>query len=85
MPNFVKIAKGIYPFGANLYQKFAILAVFAPVSLHFRATTLNFGVGLRTFDTLPAPNFVKNTLTNRSRVLPVLHWLGEVMHIGFDT
>jgi len=45
----------------------------------FKATTVKFGVRLRTWDTLPAPNCVKKSLSG----LPVLHCLREVMHIAF--
>jgi len=36
MPSFVKkLLKGIYPFGANLYQKLAIGAIFKAISPYF--------------------------------------------------
>jgi len=38
---------------------------------------------LRTWDTISSPKFVKKTLKNCSRGLPVLHCLAEVMQIDF--
>jgi len=34
-----KSLKNIYPFGENLYQKLTILAIFGPVSSHFKSNS----------------------------------------------
>jgi len=56
---FKKSLKGEYPLWANLYQKLQISAIFAVQAHILRVKTVNFGVSVRTLDTLPAVNFVK--------------------------
>ena len=55
-----KSLKGIYLFGENLYQKIPIWQFYRLYAHIFKATTVKFGVRLRTWDTVPAPNFVFN-------------------------
>jgi len=61
-PNFVKIAQGDigYPFWANNTKNY-LFRRFCGLRAHIlRVTTVKFGVRLRTWDTLPALNFVNN-------------------------
>jgi len=53
------LLKGIYPFGANIYQKLPVFAILVAVSPHFKAIAVKFGVRVQTLETLPKPNVVK--------------------------
>jgi len=50
---------GVYPFWANLYPKIQILAIMGLQTHTFKVTTVKFGMRMRTWDSLPKPNFVK--------------------------
>jgi len=57
------------------------------VDPHFKATTVEFGMRVQTWDSLPQAKFSKSRLRGYTSVgqmgLPVLHCSAEVMHIDF--
>jgi len=65
MPNFTVVALKVWPYGPpnhHLYiytKNYDSYAIFGAVSQHFKAITMKCGVTLRTWDSLPTPNFFK--------------------------
>jgi len=66
---------------ANFYQKFEIFANFSYLSRYFY--TDNVEISLKRRQTWESIKKKTNFRQNRSRGLPVLHCLREVMHIDF--
>jgi len=57
------LLKWIYPFGANIYQKFPILAILVAVTHIFKTTVVKFGVRVQTWETLFQAKFcIKKSL-----------------------
>jgi len=75
-----KSLRGICPLG-NFYQKFKIFEIFSYLSPYFY--TDNVKNSLKRTDRLRNLSKKTNFRQNRSRGLPVLHCLREVMHINF--
>jgi len=79
--NFVKkIAQGDLSFVGNFYQKIEIFSIFSFLSPYFY--TDNVTIILKRTEDLGISQQHKNW-QYRSRGLPVLHCLREVMHIDF--
>jgi len=54
-----KLIKGIYPFGANIYQKLPILAIFQAASPHLSNQSGKIWCEGADLGLLPKPNFVE--------------------------
>ena len=70
-----------FPLGANLYQKLPFFAILGAVNPHFKATTMKFGMKVRTWDFLPQAKFCKNCKfywANLYQKIPILAISGAV-------